>query len=75
MNPNDLTTAEQIVAAIKANVDEFWEQRRSYEKFAALNVGLWDRARALGHTVEVDVTMAVGKPRGTHHAKANHPAV
>jgi hypothetical protein len=63
MNPNDLTTAEQIIAAIKANVDEFWERRRSYEDFGALNGQLWNRARALGHTVEVDVTMAVGSPR------------
>lgn len=48
-----LNTAEEIAKEIKMNVDAFWDDRISYEKFAVKNERLWRAAHTLKKSAAV----------------------
>ena len=41
-------TSEQIAASIRANVDDYWDGRVTYEEFAARQRDFWKAAEAQG---------------------------
>lgn len=53
------TRAAEIAESIRANVQDFYDNRISFDEFGRLNRGWWDRAESEG--VAREVAKIVGK--------------
>ncbi len=53
--------AASIAAAICANVDAFWERRKSFDDFDDEQIRLWKRAEAAGVVAEVSAMLPVNQ--------------